>query len=80
MPPMSRHPAFEPDRPSSTPQLGAIEITSFDGLAANDNGDAGRRPMPRRKAGIGLPVVAFVSGVGAASIVAFASQMLGLGG
>jgi hypothetical protein len=60
------------------PYLGAREITSFDGELANDNTDDNApRRAPRRPA-YGLPVMAFATGLGAASFVAFAQHLLGL--
>jgi len=70
--------SLTPDR-ISTPTLGAREINAFDGRAANDNGD-GRAPVRGLKpAGLGLPAMAFFSGLGAAAVVALAGQMLGIG-
>jgi hypothetical protein len=60
--------------------LGAREITSFDGELANDNADdgaTGRRSAPRPVA-YGLPIMAFATGLGAASFVTFAQHLLGL--
>jgi hypothetical protein len=71
-------PSSLPDR-IPTPPLGAREITTFDGRAANDNGDSGVQVRARQPAGFGLPAMAFFSGLGAAAVVALAGQMLGIG-
>ena len=64
-----------------TPILGALEITSFDGQPANDNGPGGavRPRRGHRPAGWGLPVAAFVSGLTAALVVSSLSDFLGIG-
>lgn len=62
--------------------LGAREITSFDGYAANDNGADGT-PMrgPRRSASRwALPAIAFTGGLTAALIVSGLSDWLNFNG
>lgn len=78
---MSRHSHFEPGEPGRTdqsPPLGAIELTSFDTPAANDNAAHRGRTQPKPPAGFGLPAVAFASGVTAALIVAGLGHLLGI--
>ena len=74
---MSHYSRIAPDRLASTP-LGALEITSFAGHAANDNGDADSSSTHRKRAGFGLPAAAFFTGLGAAAVVAAAGQIFGL--
>jgi hypothetical protein len=57
--------------------LGAREITHFDGVLANDNDNAGAAQRGPRRTGYGLPIMAFASGLGAASFVTLAQHMLG---
>jgi hypothetical protein len=65
---------------AALPYLGAREITQFDGELANDNTSDNAAPMPRgpRRQAYGLPVMAFATGLGAASFVTFAQHLLGL--
>jgi hypothetical protein len=74
--PLSEHNRQRPA--ADLPYLGAREITRFDGELANDNAD-GNVPnrKPARQA-YGLPIMAFATGLGAASFVAFAQHLLGL--
>ncbi len=65
---------------AAPPYLGAREITHFDGTAANDNTDdnaTSTQHTPRRPA-YGLPIMAFATGLGAASFVTIAQHLLGL--
>jgi hypothetical protein len=63
--------------PSQLPYLGAREITSFDGTLANDNDGTLAKPLRPLRAAYGLPIMAFASGLGAASVVTFAQHLLG---
>ena len=77
---MSRRSRFEPDRPDLSPPLGAIELTSFDQPAANDNNADGAHGVPKRApkpAGFALPAVAIASGLTAALIVTGLSHLFG---
>ena len=72
------------------PWIGAKEITSFAGRAANDNSAAdgmarGRfggahRTLLAKTASWGLPMAAFASGLTAALVVTGLGEFLGLGG
>jgi hypothetical protein len=64
--------------PADLPYLGAREITSFHGVLANDNGSSGTPTRKAARAGYGLPIMAFASGLGAASVATFAQHLLGL--
>jgi hypothetical protein len=64
--------------PADLPYLGAREITSFDGALANDNDTSGSSARKPKRAGYGLPIMAFASGLGAASVATFAQHLLGL--
>ena len=74
---MSRHSRFEPDRPDHSPPLGAIELTSFDQPAANDNNADGVPRRAPKPAGFALPAVAIASGLTAALIVTGLSHLFG---
>ena len=74
---MSRRSRFEPDRPDLSPPLGAIELTSFDQPAANDNGAHGVPSRAPKPAGFALPAVAIASGLTAALIVTGLSHLFG---
>jgi hypothetical protein len=63
---------------AAAPHLGAREITSFEGVLANDNDGTGALPRGGRRTSVGLPLVAFASGLCAASFVTFAQHLLGL--
>jgi hypothetical protein len=60
------------------PYLGAREITSFDGELANDNTDDNAAHRKPARPAYGLPIMAFATGLGAASFVTFAQHLLGL--
>ncbi len=63
-------------------ELGAREITSFDGFAANDNGADGlrKRGPGRSPSWWTLPAIAFTSGLTAALIVSGLSDWLRFNG
>jgi hypothetical protein len=63
---------------AAVPCIGAREITAFCGVLANDNDCAGTDQRGRRRTGCGLPIMAFASGLGAASFVTLAQHLLGL--
>ena len=77
---MSLYPRTDQLDRIATPMLGAREITSFDGCAANDNGTAGERPRPPQIAGWALPMAAFAGGLTAALVVTGLSDLLGFVG
>jgi hypothetical protein len=60
--------------------FGAREITEFQGRAANDNPTRDGSHANRTRAGIGLPVIAFVCGLGGAAMVTLAGHLLGMAG
>ena len=77
---MSRYDHNRSAFPAPQPVLGAREITRFDGAPANDNANANSSAPWRERQGhrFALPAVAFLSGLGAASLVALAEHWLGL--
>jgi hypothetical protein len=62
----------------AAPQLGAREITRFDGTLANDNDASDATQRRPRRSGRALPAVAFFSGLGAAGLILMAERLLGL--
>ena len=69
------------------PWIGAMEITSFNGYAANDNGAGEVKGRQRsgilqraKAAGWALPMAAFASGLTAALLVTGLGEFLGVGG
>jgi len=71
---------FEPDRMTKTAPLGAVELTSYAAVAANDNGGAVAGPPTYglRKPLLPSPLVAFAGGLAVALLVAGIGQWLGV--
>ncbi len=72
------HKRNHPNQTVATPQLGAREITRFDGALANDNEASDTALRGPRHSGRALPAVAFCSGLCAAGLVLVAERLLGL--
>ncbi len=78
---MSQFPRSSGSRRIETEWIGAAEITSFNGVLANDNGPGtGRRSRPRKSATWALPAAAFASGLTAALVVSGLGEWLGFAG
>jgi hypothetical protein len=58
--------------------FGAREITEFRGRAANDNPSLNGASANHRTAGVALPIIAFVCGLGGAAMVTLAGHLFGL--
>jgi hypothetical protein len=69
---------FSSRTPKPNAPFGAREITEFRGHAANDNPSRDGSKSNQKRAGVGLPVIAFVCGLGGAAMVTLAGHLLGI--